>query len=75
MKLFKGEIYLYHRKQGPQGPQKPNSLESLKISLPPTLKTRKYTMKQSEMASLSNSRWQTSRSMYKQWRYGRKAKV
>ena len=40
-------------KNGPQGPQKLSSVKSLKIQ-PHPLKTRKS----SEMASLSNARWQ-----------------
>ena len=44
-------------KQSPQGPQKLNLLESLKINHP--LKIWECAMKQLKMDSLSNSRWQT----------------
>ena len=48
-------------KQGIQGPLKLSALKSYKIlspPLPPKKPPRKCAMKQSEMAFLSNSRWQ-----------------
>ncbi len=59
MYFFQFIIIYYVMKQGQQGPRKPSSLLQLKIQNPPPIPGFSF-LHTSELASLSNSKWQNN---------------